>query len=256
MAQLQAGAADALRMYTLEEMLMPDEVLLGNTNAILPISFVFLNPQNHFPIIGLAGAHGTQPPRAACVTVIRHWLTLCAGMALLFDGFNDYLRIAHEEIAFPSQVLRVAMLRRQRFCKFCAVHLLLGGVSKQCLQLGPVAEVHEQVWCMPCSLPSSQLPPPLAALTPAPRRPLQTVLTMMAPDGFREFEISNTDNLVFFRGVNQSAPTGVSVNDGEWHHLAVSIRIDAENWAISLFVDTALVAQRTLPTYKEIAAGT
>ncbi len=78
---------------------------------------------------------------------------------------------------------------------------------------------------------------------------------MIAPNGFREFEISNTDNLVFFRGVNQSAPTGISVNDGEWHHLAVSIRIDAVNWSISLFIDTALVAQRTLPTYREINAG-
>ena len=78
---------------------------------------------------------------------------------------------------------------------------------------------------------------------------------MTAPNGFREFEISNTDNLVFFRGVNQSAPTGISVNDGEWHHLAVSIRIDAVNWSISLFVDTALVALRTLPTYREINAG-
>ena len=81
------------------------------------------------------------------------------------------------------------------------------------------------------------------------------MLTMIAPSGFREFEISNTDNLVFFRGVNQSAPTGVSVNDGEWHHLAVSIRIDAMSWTINLFVDTQLVAQRTLPTYKEIASG-
>jgi hypothetical protein len=87
------------------------------------------------------------------------------------------------------------------------------------------------------------------------RRPFQTLLTMLAPDGFREFEISNTDNLVFFRGANKSAPTGISVNDGEWHHLAVSIRIDAEYWTISLFIDTAMVAQRTLPTYKEIAAG-
>jgi hypothetical protein len=78
---------------------------------------------------------------------------------------------------------------------------------------------------------------------------------MIAPSGFREFEISNTDNLVFFRGVNKSAPTGISVNDGEWHHLAVAIRIGAVNWSISLFVDTALVAQRTLPAYREIAAG-
>ena len=92
-------------------------------------------------------------------------------------------------------------------------------------------------------------------LTHALRRPFQTVLTMMAPNGFREFEISNTNNLVFFRGVNKSAPTGISVNDGEWHHLAVSIRIDAEKWNINLFVDTAMVAQRTLPTYKEISAG-
>jgi hypothetical protein len=78
---------------------------------------------------------------------------------------------------------------------------------------------------------------------------------LVSPQGFREFEISNTDNLVFFRGVNQSFPTGVSVNDGEWHHLAVAIRIDAESWKINLFVDTILVAQRTLPTYREIAAG-
>jgi hypothetical protein len=78
---------------------------------------------------------------------------------------------------------------------------------------------------------------------------------LVSPNGFREFEISNTDNLVFFRGVNQSFPTGVSVNDGEWHHLAVSIRMDAESWKINLFVDTVMVAQRTLPTYREIAAG-
>ena len=38
-----------------------------------------------------------------------------AGMALLFDGFNDYLRIAHEEIAFPSQVLFMTTFGRQRF---------------------------------------------------------------------------------------------------------------------------------------------
>jgi len=78
---------------------------------------------------------------------------------------------------------------------------------------------------------------------------------MLAPDGFREFEISNTDNLVFYRGANKSAPTGISVNDGERHHLAVSIRIDAEYWTVSLFIDTAMVALRTLLTYKEIAAG-
>ncbi len=107
-------------MYTLEEMLMPDEVLFGNTNAVFPRSFVFLTPQNHFPIIGLAGAcqqpvvsRHTPPPRPACAA--RHWLTLCAGMALLFDGFNDYLRIAHEEIAFPSQVLFMTTLNCQRF---------------------------------------------------------------------------------------------------------------------------------------------
>jgi hypothetical protein len=79
---------------------------------------------------------------------------------------------------------------------------------------------------------------------------------MIAPNGFREFEISNTDNLVFFRGLNRSAATGVSVNDGEWHHLAVSIRIDPQQWIVNLFVDTELVATRSLPSYEEIAAGT
>jgi hypothetical protein len=43
-------------MFNLEEMLMPDEVLLGNFNALASLCHVFLNPQNHFPIIGLAGA--------------------------------------------------------------------------------------------------------------------------------------------------------------------------------------------------------
>jgi hypothetical protein len=43
-------------MYTLEEMLMPDEIPFGNINTIPPRSFVFLTPQNHYPIIGLAGS--------------------------------------------------------------------------------------------------------------------------------------------------------------------------------------------------------
>jgi hypothetical protein len=93
----------SLRMYTLEEMLMPDEILLGNFNSIFLRSHVFLNPQNHFPIIGLAGV--TQQ----CFSVVSSLLlqTLFAGMSLSFDGFNDYLRIAHEELVFPSQVRRV-----------------------------------------------------------------------------------------------------------------------------------------------------
>jgi hypothetical protein len=48
--------SDTLCMFNLEEMLMPDEVLLGNFNALASLCHVFLNPQNHFPIIGLAGA--------------------------------------------------------------------------------------------------------------------------------------------------------------------------------------------------------
>ncbi len=56
----------ALRMYTLEEMLMPDEIPFGNFNSISPRSHIFLNPQNHFPIIGLAGsallAHSVLSP--------------------------------------------------------------------------------------------------------------------------------------------------------------------------------------------------
>lgn len=43
-------------MYTLEEILMPDEIPFGNFNANPSLSYVFLNPKNHFPIIGLAGA--------------------------------------------------------------------------------------------------------------------------------------------------------------------------------------------------------
>jgi hypothetical protein len=31
-------------------------------------------------------------------------------MALLFDGFNDYLRIAHDEIVFPNQVCGLGRL--------------------------------------------------------------------------------------------------------------------------------------------------
>ena len=33
-------------------------------------------------------------------------------MALSFDGFNDYLRIAHEELVFPSQVLLCFVISR------------------------------------------------------------------------------------------------------------------------------------------------
>lgn len=82
---------------------MPDEILLGNFNSIFLRSHVFLNPQNHFPIIGLAGV--TQQ----CFSVVSSLLLqiLFAGMSLSFDGFNDYLRIAHEELVFPSQVRRV-----------------------------------------------------------------------------------------------------------------------------------------------------
>ena len=90
----------SLRMYTLEEMLMPDEILLGNFNSIFPRSHVFLNPQNHYPIIGLAGS---TKQRFDIVSSLL--LETCfAGMSLSFDGFNDYLRIAHEELVFPSQV--------------------------------------------------------------------------------------------------------------------------------------------------------
>ena len=31
-------------------------------------------------------------------------MTLDTGMALSFDGYNGYLRIAHDELVFPSQV--------------------------------------------------------------------------------------------------------------------------------------------------------
>jgi hypothetical protein len=47
-------------MYNLEEMLMPDEIPLGNFNSISPQSHIFLNPQNHYPIIGLAGPMPAQ----------------------------------------------------------------------------------------------------------------------------------------------------------------------------------------------------
>jgi hypothetical protein len=91
----------SLRMYTLEEMLMPDEILLGNFNSIFLRSHVFLNPLNHYPIIGLAGA--TQQYFDIVSSLLLE--TLFAGMSLSFDGFNDYLRIAHDELVFPSQVL-------------------------------------------------------------------------------------------------------------------------------------------------------
>jgi hypothetical protein len=87
-------------------MLMPEEVPLGNFNSIFPRSHVFLNPQNHYPIIGLAGP---ASPRAAAQSFLAKILLLLetrfAGMALSFDGYNDYLRIAHDELSFPSQVL-------------------------------------------------------------------------------------------------------------------------------------------------------
>ena len=51
---------DILCMYNLEEMLMPDEIPLGNFNSVSPQSHIFLNPQNHFPIIGLAGSMRPQ----------------------------------------------------------------------------------------------------------------------------------------------------------------------------------------------------
>jgi hypothetical protein len=51
---------DILCMYNLEEMLMPDEIPFGNFNSILPQSHIFLNPQNHYPIIGLAGSMRPQ----------------------------------------------------------------------------------------------------------------------------------------------------------------------------------------------------
>ena len=87
---------------------MPDEIPFGNFNSIFTRSHIFLNPQNHFPIIGLAGSvpleHSVLLPSA------RGFLTVFAGMALSFDGLNDYLRIAHDELFFPSQVLFLAFV--------------------------------------------------------------------------------------------------------------------------------------------------
>jgi hypothetical protein len=53
-------------------------------------------------------------------------------MALLFDGFNDYLRIEHNEVVFPNQVLFISLGSRQN-CTSNLMHMFTVGVSKQCV---------------------------------------------------------------------------------------------------------------------------
>ncbi|KAJ1493973.1 hypothetical protein T484DRAFT_1767267, partial [Baffinella frigidus] len=53
----------------------------------------------------------------------------------------------------------------------------------------------------------------------------QTILTYWSDEKGREFEIADTSNIFFYHLNNRSNPTGVSVNDGRWHHLAFSFRL-------------------------------
>ena len=53
----------------------------------------------------------------------------------------------------------------------------------------------------------------------------QTILTYWSDERGREFEIADTSNIFFYHFNNRSQPTGVSVNDGFWHHLAFSFRL-------------------------------
>eukprot|EP00961_Rhodomonas_salina_P194996 2632759-Rhodomonas_salina.2 len=56
-------------------------------------------------------------------------------------------------------------------------------------------------------------------------RPDQSILTWWTDPSRREFEIADTSNIYFYHLNNRTARTGVSVDDGKWHHLAFSWRL-------------------------------
>lgn len=83
------------------------------------------------------------------------------------------------------------------------------------------------------------------------RRPGQTVLSFVSK-GSREFEIRDLDDVRILRGMNESSSSRVSVNDGKWHQLGVSWRIDGR---LRLYVDGRLVYKTQLPAGEALPAA-
>ena len=53
----------------------------------------------------------------------------------------------------------------------------------------------------------------------------QTILTWWTDSRGRELEIADTSNIFFYHMNNRSEPSGVGINDGNWHHVAFSWRL-------------------------------
>ena len=75
-------------------------------------------------------------------------------------------------------------------------------------------------------------------------RPLQTLFSIFSTRG-RELEVHNTIDLQALRGNSGATPkAGVSIADGAWHHVAVSLHI--ASGACTLMVDAKVAAVATL----------
>jgi hypothetical protein len=98
-------------MYTLEEMLMPDEVLFGNFNNNPALSYVFLNPKNHFPIIGLAGS--TPSVEDNCDLKQQHaTVTMCHRYGAVFRRLQRLPSNCPRRacVSFPGALCRVWLI--------------------------------------------------------------------------------------------------------------------------------------------------
>jgi hypothetical protein len=75
------------------------------------------------------------------------------------------------------------------------------------------------------------------------KRAGQTVLSFISPAG-RELEIRDLNDVRLLRRANETASTAISVNDGTWHHLAVTWQLDGR---VKVYVDGRLVHRTILP---------
>jgi Concanavalin A-like lectin/glucanases superfamily len=75
--------------------------------------------------------------------------------------------------------------------------------------------------------------------------------------GAQPFIVKNPTNLEVLFGTNTSGPTGVSINTGTWHQLAVEFeRLDASSYSVAVYIDGTLLFQTSgLVSINTLAAG-
>ena len=83
------------------------------------------------------------------------------------------------------------------------------------------------------------------------RRPGQTVFSFVSKSG-RELEIRDLNDLRLLRGMNETSSSGVSVNDGQWHQLGVSWRLDGR---VRMYVDGRIVHKTQMPVGPALPAA-